>query len=101
MPRPKDGYRNRAGVAVPGTHDPISRYMDRTALMHWAHKRGMDGLPLYARDAIEVGSTVHAMCDLDLKGRPDREIENVARDAGRPRDDYESCARSCNFASGA
>jgi hypothetical protein len=40
---------NAVGQSVPGTHEPISRYMDRSALMHWAHKRGMEGLPLYAR----------------------------------------------------
>jgi hypothetical protein len=94
MPRPANGYTNAAGQSVPGTHDPISRYMDRSALMHWAHKRGTEGLPLYARDALDIGSTVHAMADLDLKGRPDREIENVARDAGLPRDDYDKAMRA-------
>jgi hypothetical protein len=94
VPRPANGYVNAAGQSVPGTHDPISRYMDRSALMHWAHKRGMEGLPLYARDTIDIGSAVHAMADLDLKGRPDREIENVARDAGLPRDDYDKAVRA-------
>jgi hypothetical protein len=94
VPRPANGYVNAAGQSVPGTHDPISRYMDRSALMHWAHKRGMEGLPLYARDAIDIGSAVHAMADLDLKGRPDLEIENVARDAGLPRDDYDKAMRA-------
>jgi hypothetical protein len=94
VPRPANGYVNAAGDSVPGTHDPIIRYMDRSALMHWAHKRGMEGLPLYARDAIDIGSAVHAMADLDLKGRPDREIENVARDAGLPRDDYDKAVRA-------
>ncbi len=36
MPRPKNGYVNAAGQPVPGTHDPINRFMDKTALMHWA-----------------------------------------------------------------
>jgi hypothetical protein len=94
VPRPANSYTNSAGQSVPGTHDPISRYMDRSALMHWAHKRGVDGLPLYARDAIDIGSAVHAMADLDLKGRPDREIENVARDAGLPRDDFDKAMRA-------
>jgi hypothetical protein len=65
VPRPANGYVNAAGQSVPGTHDPISRYMDRSALMHWAHKRGLDGLPLYARGPIDIG-----MADLDLKGAP-------------------------------
>jgi hypothetical protein len=75
MPRPKSGYFNAAGEPVPGTHDPISRYMDHTALMRWAHKQGQAGLPLYQRAAIDIGSAVHGMAELDLKGRPDREIE--------------------------
>jgi hypothetical protein len=94
VPRPANGYVNSAGQSVPGTHDPISRYMDRSALMHWAHKRGMDGLPLYARDAIDIGSAVHAAADLDLKGRPDREIEKMVQDAGLPRDDYDKAMRA-------
>jgi|GEM_PF-1553563 hypothetical protein len=75
MPRPKHGYFNAAGAPIPGTHDPIKRYMDHTALMIWAHKQGQQGLPLYQRSAIDIGSTVHGMAELDLKGRPDREIE--------------------------
>jgi hypothetical protein len=75
MPRPANGYRNAAGEPIAGTHDPISRYMDQTALKIWAHKQGLAGLPLYQRAAIDIGSTVHGMAELDLKGRPDREIE--------------------------
>ena len=80
MPRPKNGYHNAAGQPVPGTHDPINRFMDKTALMHWAYNRGKDGMPLYDRAAIDIGSTVHHMAELDLKGRPDREIEAYAND---------------------
>jgi hypothetical protein len=94
MPRPKNGYVNAAGQPVPGTHDPISRFMDRSALMHWAHKRGTEGLPLYARDAIDIGSAVHAMCDLDLKGRSDTEITKTLWDAGLPRDDHDKAMRA-------
>ena len=80
MPRPKNGYVNAAGQPIPGTHDPINRFMDKTALMHWAHKRGQQGLPLYDRAAMDIGSAVHHMAELDLKGRPDREIEAYAHD---------------------
>ena len=80
MPRPKNGYMNAAGQPVPGTHDPINRFMDKTALMHWAYKRGCDGLPMYDRAAIDIGSTVHHMAELDFRGRPDREIEQYAND---------------------
>jgi len=81
MPRPKNGYVNAAGQPIPGTHDPISRYMDQTALKHWAYKQGLAGLPLYQRSAIDIGSAVHGMAELDLKGRPDREIEAYAHEA--------------------
>jgi hypothetical protein len=80
MPRPANGYKNAAGQPVPGTHDPISRFMDQTALKHWAYKRGQEGLPLYDLAAIDIGSTVHGMAELDLQGRPDREIEAYAND---------------------
>jgi hypothetical protein len=79
MPRPKNGYANAAGQPIPGTHDPISRYMDQTALKIWAHKQGLAGLPLYQRAAIDIGATVHGMAELDLKGRPGQEIEAYAR----------------------
>jgi len=80
MPRPANGYHNAAGEQIPGTHDPISRFMDQTALKHWAYKQGLAGLPLYQRAAIDIGSTVHGMAELDLKGRPDREIEAYAHE---------------------
>jgi hypothetical protein len=81
MPRPKNGYVNAAGESIPGVHDPISRYMDQTALKHWAYKQGLAGRPLYERSAIDIGSAVHGMAELDLKGRPDREIEAYAHEA--------------------
>src|SRR5260370_3745820 len=59
MPRPAKGYTNAAGDAIPGTHDPISRFMDQTALKFWAYKRGQQGLPLFDRAAIDIGSAVH------------------------------------------
>jgi hypothetical protein len=67
-------------MPVPGTHDPINRFMDKTALMRWAYNRGRDGMPLYDRAAMDIGSAVHHMAELDLKGRPDREIEAYAHD---------------------
>ena len=92
--RPVNGYVNAAGQSIPGTHDPISRFMDQSALKHWAYKRGCAGLPLYDRAAIDIGSCVHCMADLDLRGRPDKEIEKVAHDAGLPRDDYDKAMRA-------
>ncbi len=75
MPRPSKGYFNRAGQPVPGTHDPLKRFTQPGGLINWAYGRGKQGLPLYDKSAIDIGSTVHAMAEMDLKGRPDREIE--------------------------
>jgi hypothetical protein len=75
MPRPKSGYLNAAGLSVPGTTDITGRYKDSGALLHWAHKQGAAGLPLYQRSALDIGSAVHKMCELDLIGASDREIE--------------------------
>ena len=75
MPRPVSGYHNRAGQPVPGTHDPLKRFTQPGGLINWAYGRGKQGLPLYDKTAIDIGSTVHAMAEMDLKGRPDREIE--------------------------
>jgi hypothetical protein len=75
MPRPKNGYTNAAGLSIPGTNDITGRYKDAGALIHWAHKQGKQGLPLYDRSAIDIGSAVHKMAELDLIGAPDREIE--------------------------
>jgi hypothetical protein len=75
MPRPSNGYVNAAGQPIPGTHDPIKRYEDKEALMAWTYNQGKQGLPRFQRAAIDIGATVHAMAELDLKGRPHREIE--------------------------
>jgi hypothetical protein len=75
MPRPKSGYTNAAGNTVPGATDITGRYKDSGALLHWAHKQGAAGLPLYERSPLDIGSAVHKMCELDLIGASDREIQ--------------------------
>jgi hypothetical protein len=80
MPRPNGGYTNKAGAPVPGTNDVVSRFADKQALLHWAHKQGQAGLPLYQRSALDIGSAVHKMAELDLIGASDREIERVMFD---------------------
>src|SRR5262249_51866592 len=42
---------------------------------NWAWKQGKQGLPLYDRSAIDIGSAVHRMAELDLNGATHREIE--------------------------
>lgn len=66
MPRPKDGYRNARGEPVPGTHDPISRFMDQKALKFWAWNQGKKGVSLYERTALDIGTCVHTMIELDI-----------------------------------
>ncbi len=80
MPRPKNGYTNAAGQPAPGTTDVTGRYKESEALLNWAHKQGQQGLPLYARSAIDIGSAVHKMAELDLRGASDREIEASVHD---------------------
>jgi hypothetical protein len=75
MPRPSTGYLNAAGHKIPGTNDVVGRFADKQALLHWAHKQGQAGLPLYQRSALDIGSAVHKMAELDLLGASDREIE--------------------------
>ena len=65
MPRPTSGYLNKAGEKVPGTNDITGRYGDKSALLHWAHKQGKAGLSLYDRSALDIGSAVHKMAELD------------------------------------
>lgn len=86
MPRPKEGYRNAAGQPIPGTHDPINRFMDGTALKFWAWKMGKEGKNLFDRTAMDIGTAVHTMIELDLKGQPDADIQffvtQTVKDAG-------------------
>jgi hypothetical protein len=75
MPRPSAGYRNQAGQPIPGTHDPIKRYMNSNGLIQWAYKQGKAGVALYDTTAVNIGSAVHMMAELDLKNRPMDEID--------------------------
>jgi hypothetical protein len=84
MPRPPDGYRNRAGQQVPGVHDITNAYMPKPALVGWAYKRGQQGLPLYEKGVLDIGTTVHAMCEANLKGDSDREIEAKLKELADP-----------------
>jgi hypothetical protein len=77
MPRPKQGYKNRAGVSVPGATDVTSRYMSPEGLYRWYYNNGKQGLPFWAPAAINIGSAVHKMAELDLIGAADREIETM------------------------
>src|SRR5215471_18771004 len=77
MPRPAKGYTNAAGQPIPGTHDITGRYKEMGGLMNWAYSQGRKGVPLYQRDVLDIGSAVHRMAELDLRGATPREIERV------------------------
>jgi hypothetical protein len=80
MPRPSNGYQNAAGQPVPGTNDVVGRFADKTALMMWAYNQGKAGRPRFERSALDIGSAVHKMAELDLLGAQDREIEKTLHD---------------------
>jgi hypothetical protein len=77
MPRPKDGYQNAAGQAVPGVHDITSRYKETGGLLNWAYSQGKKGVPLYQANVLQIGHAVHRMAELDLRGAPTDEVETV------------------------
>lgn len=94
MPRPKDGYRNSAGLPVPGTSDITKRFMNRDRLLYWAFNRGKSGAAkLYDNEALDIGTCVHMMAELDLKGSPSRDIEFYLT-ATLPDRDQQAKARS-------
>lgn len=76
MPRPKDGYKNSAGISIPGTSDITGRFMNRERLLYWAFSRGKQGhAKLYDNAALDIGTAVHAMAELDLKEQPQADID--------------------------
>jgi hypothetical protein len=82
MPRPKSGYRLKDGTEVPGTTTITGRFMDKSALLHWAFQQGKKGARnLYDKsgEALETGTVVHGMAELALKGRPAEEIDAYLR----------------------
>lgn len=75
MPRPSNGYTNAAGQKVPGTNDITGRFSNPNGLFRWYYNNGSQGLPFKPDAAINIGSAVHKMAELDLIGAADREIE--------------------------
>jgi hypothetical protein len=75
MARPKQGYKNAAGLPIPGTGDINGRYMNRERLLYWAFNRGKQGHPkLYDNSALDIGTCVHTMAELDLQCRSEKDI---------------------------
>jgi hypothetical protein len=75
MPHPKAGYKNAAGLPVPGTTTVIGRFKDSGPLLHWAFgqgrlaERGVISSLYEKRDeAADVGTLAHAMVEAHIKG---------------------------------
>lgn len=80
MARPKEGYRNAAGDIIPGTTDISGRFMDRSRLLYWAFNRGKEGYKkLYDGIDLNIGTVVHQMAELDLKGQSADDIAFYAK----------------------
>jgi hypothetical protein len=88
MPRPSTGYRNNAGMVIPGTSDITGRFMDRSRLLYWAFNRGKTGAAkLYDDSALNIGTAVHMMAELDLKNRPRDDIDYYLENSLTDRED--------------
>lgn len=68
MPRPSTGYRNAAGIGIPGAGDITGRFCPKDGLIGWAYNRGKAGLPRFAKGEIDIGTITHQMCDMDMHG---------------------------------
>jgi hypothetical protein len=95
MPRPKEGYKSLVtGQPVPGVHDVTGRFKDTKGLMHWIHQEGLKGNKNPYASAADIGTAVHKMCELDLKGAPTREIEAVPHQMLSTPDDIDKAWQS-------
>lgn len=90
MPRPANGYRNAAGIAIPGTSDITGRFKNCDRLLYWAFNRGKSGAAKLRDDAaLDTGSCVHVMAEQDLKGAPDADITFYVNATIRDADEQE------------
>jgi hypothetical protein len=82
--RPAAGYRNAAGLKIPGVTTVLGRFKDSGGLMHWAYKTGVKhgyaegkgepipGANLYTErdDAGTAGNLAHDMIEAHILGKP-------------------------------
>jgi len=69
MPRPKSGYFNAAGQPIPGTHRHYGPLQRNGGLMNGPIPKA-EGCAALQRDALDIGTAVHRMAELDLRGIP-------------------------------
>jgi hypothetical protein len=74
----------------------------RSAFAHCAYRQGRAGGPLYDKTAIEIGTIVHALCEMDLRGHCNEEIRDYADDprlrrmfVAWPLGGRSECCRNC------
>jgi hypothetical protein len=74
VPRPKDGYRNKAGDIIPGCTTVIGRFKDSGGLLQWAFSQGKSGArSLYEKrdQAADIGTHAHALFEAYRKHQPE------------------------------
>jgi hypothetical protein len=86
MPRPPEGYRLADGTQVPGTTDITGRFGNKEPLIAWARKQGFEqakaGLEKpdhRERSALDIGTVVHGMIELHLKGHDSEAVTTYGR----------------------
>src|SRR5579859_3460752 len=81
MARPKTGYQLADGTKVPGTTTVTGRFKESGALIGWAYKRGLAGVPLYESrdDAADKGTNIHELVEMKIKGADDDAIQAQVR----------------------
>lgn len=73
MARPTQGYKNSAGVKIPGTTTIIGRFKESGGLLQWAFKQGQSGAAtLYEQrdEAAAAGTIAHDMIEAFILSKP-------------------------------
>lgn len=73
MGRPAQGYKNGAGVKIPGTTTIIGRFKESGGLLQWAFKQGQSGAAtLYEQrdEAALAGNIAHDMIEAFILNKP-------------------------------
>lgn len=73
MARPYAGYKNAAGVKIPGTTTVIGRFKESGGLLQWAFRQGQSGAAsLYEKrdEAAAAGTIAHDLIEHTILGKP-------------------------------
>ncbi len=77
MAHPKGGYRDKAGIKVPGVTTIIGRFKDSGGLLYWAFEQGKAAErgeieKLYDKrdEAAETGTIAHEMVEAHINNQP-------------------------------